>query len=115
MSYNQAMPTIDELRQQRDALTAQISAAENTLAAMTTEEAFATQLHENMCHSNHMDGCSWGYETNWTEHVHASYLARARKIMASDALLEDMANPGRANFPESFIKLVRMAQGRHTA
>jgi hypothetical protein len=46
--------------------------------------AIANLLHEKMCHHNHIDGCSWGYETwDMPKGTRADYVKRARKLLAN--------------------------------
>jgi hypothetical protein len=48
--------------------------------------AIATYMHEVMCQNNHVDGCSWGYETwDCTNGDRARWLKRAKKLLANAA------------------------------
>lgn len=59
------------------------------------EHALAEALHDTLCHWNHTDGCSWGYEgsrdtADWNAHAHRTYLDKARKALVAaegDAML----------------------------
>lgn len=48
----------------------------------------ATILHEDHCHWNHIDGCSWyyechGQEEDWSRYAHKDYLDKAHELMKS--------------------------------
>ena len=50
----------------------------------------ARLLHEQLCNSNHIDQCSWYYETihnglaeDWSRPTHARYLAKAARVEAA--------------------------------
>lgn len=56
----------------------------------TSTHKIARLLHEQFCNSNHVDQCSWYYETthhglaeDWTRPTHARYLAKAAKVEAA--------------------------------
>lgn len=50
-------------------------------AAMPEDQRLAIELHEFLCHWNHTDGCSWGYEKEWTGYAHAQYLEKAQDAL----------------------------------
>lgn len=56
----------------------------------TSTHKIARLLHEQLCNSNHIDQCSWYYETthngladDWSRPTHARYLAKAAKVEAA--------------------------------
>jgi hypothetical protein len=74
-------------------LRAELAEAENNLnqyQALTPVHKLAEELHKKLCHWNHTDGCSWGYEHNYGsadyrfghEYAHDQYLEKAQKIAA---------------------------------
>jgi len=56
---------------------------EARLAALPVEKRLAEKLHDLLCHWNHTDGCSWGYE-DWNNvgHARRAYLKKARLALA---------------------------------
>lgn len=53
----------------------------------TDAQKLAELLHDHLCTSNHMDGCSWGWNHGkpdcWTtDSAHKKYLAMAENILA---------------------------------
>ena len=55
---------------------------EKRLAALDPDIRVAERLHERLCHSNHTDACSWGYES-WDKPGHARirYLKKAKALL----------------------------------
>jgi hypothetical protein len=59
----------------------------------------AELLHNNLCHWNHTDGCTWLYEGDqgypvktWEAYSHKKWLAKAEEIYARTGLeFEDIA------------------------
>ena len=56
----------------------------------TSTHKIARLLHEQFCNSNHIDQCSWYYETthhgladDWSRPTHARYLAKAARVEAA--------------------------------
>ena len=56
----------------------------------TSTHKIARLLHEQLCDSNHIDQCSWYYETthhglaeDWSRSTHAWYLAKAAGVEAA--------------------------------
>jgi hypothetical protein len=73
---------IAELRKEADAL----EAADNNFRALPEDERLAITLHSMLCHANHTDGCSWGYEesgdkTEWNGYAHKRYLEKSRRVL----------------------------------
>lgn len=45
-------------------------------------EQLAEELHNKLCHSDHVYGCWWYYDTgNWSEPVRIKYAEKASKIL----------------------------------
>jgi hypothetical protein len=71
------------------ALQKQIDALEvekKVLCELTPEKLLAVNLHDTLCHFNHVDGCGWDYEFkgkahDWKGHVHARYLEKSHKLL----------------------------------
>ena len=102
------MRAIDDLIRQRDALSAAIAAEQARVQGMTKEQQFAEMLHTRLCHSNHTDGCGWGYETDWKHGVHLDYLERAKSILYGWTKLD----PSRDDFMKVFDGLIDKMNGR---
>ena len=56
-------------------------------------EKMAILLHNNLCHSNHTDMCSWYYEMkgvihDWSSWTHKRYLEKANKLIQSGISLD---------------------------
>lgn len=56
----------------------------------TSTHRIARLLHEQFCNSNHIDQCSWYYETvrhglaeDWSRSTHARYLEKAQRVEAA--------------------------------
>lgn len=73
-----------------ESLKVQLAEAEETLKTTTAVDPeianLADALHSLLCHWNHTDGCSWGYEVHngvidWTGYAHRSYLEKAEEIV----------------------------------
>lgn len=45
------------------------------------EECLALALHETLCHWNHVDGCGWQYENDWTKWAHERYAKKAKELL----------------------------------
>lgn len=50
--------------------------------AQPADQKLAILLHSKLCRGNHTDGCSWNYETSWNDFAKATYLAKAKSILA---------------------------------
>jgi len=63
----------------------EIENLEDQKVAEQIEEKYkktATLLHEQFCHWNHIDGCSWMYDDDkWIEPVRKEYLRKAEKLL----------------------------------
>jgi hypothetical protein len=64
------------------------------LQKLRPEEQLAIRLHDNLCHWNHTDGCSWFYETkglghkhDWAGNSHRGYLEKALYLEKVSKLL----------------------------
>ncbi len=75
-----------------------IAEAQKVLDSLKAQQAYeeklapkyklARMLHEKLCRYNHTDGCSWFYfvkgaEDDWTDYSHATYLAKAVRMLAA--------------------------------
>ena len=74
---------IKELRKEADRL----EAADREFDALSEIEKLAITLHDMLCHWNHIDGCSWTYEStkgrhDWTGHAHSAYMQKAIIVKA---------------------------------
>lgn len=73
---------IKKLREEADRL----EAADNAFNSLSAEYKLAIALHDNLCHWNHADGCSWHYEITGGIHdfcgtAHSDYLQKATTIV----------------------------------
>lgn len=55
-------------------------------STLSDEEQLAIFLHQHLCTSNHIDGCSWHYEIHgviddWNGHAHKKYLNMAKEMI----------------------------------
>ena len=53
---------------------------------LSEDKKLAIELHKNLCHSNHIDCCSWHYEINglehdWNGYEHKKWLDKAKEIL----------------------------------
>lgn len=69
-----------------DAELARVRAEMEKRAAMPEDQRLAVEIHESMCHQNHTDGCSWGYEKDWSGYTHKRYLAKAKNVLIKTGL-----------------------------
>ena len=56
-------------------------------ALLPENQRMAILLHDNLCHSNHMDQCGWCHEKNgiehdWTRWTHKKYLEKADRLIS---------------------------------
>lgn len=75
-----------EIKETEDRLKTLKSSLKKT-KELTKYEQAAIILHEQLCHWNHTDGCSWHYAVkqgnhDWTEFAHDKYLKMALALMA---------------------------------
>lgn len=78
------MRTAAQIQAEIDAKTRELEAVlaeEAARAALTDDKRLAVELHEFLCHWNHTDGCSWGYEKEWTGYAHKQYLEKAQNVL----------------------------------
>lgn len=78
------MRTEAQIQAEIDAKTRELEAVraeQMKRAAMSEDQRLAVELHEFLCHWNHTDGCSWGYEKDWTGYAHKQYLEKAQTVL----------------------------------
>lgn len=78
------MRTEAKIQQEIDEKTRELEAVRAEAAkrsAMPEDQRLAVELHEFLCHQNHTDGCSWGYEKDWTGYAHERFLEKAQKAL----------------------------------
>lgn len=54
--------------------------------SLSAEKKLAIELHKQLCHWNHTDGCGWMYESDydpraWARDTRADYLRRAQALL----------------------------------
>lgn len=72
-------------------------------SSLPPEQRLAEDLHQHLCHANHTDGCSWGYEFenethNWLADEHGIWLRKA--LEALDVL----------NDPEKIMEIIKIVK-----
>jgi hypothetical protein len=84
------MRTRTTVELERDKLKKQLEKLENELekkSFLTIPQQVAEELHGLLCHQNHTEGCSWGYE-KWCDVGKKDYGAKMSYLeMAKRALL----------------------------
>jgi hypothetical protein len=78
------MRTEAQIQAEIDAKTRELEAVRAEAAkraVMPEDQRLAVELHAFLCHSNHTDGCGWGWEKDWTGYAHKRYLEKARNVL----------------------------------
>ena len=94
------MNTQDQLAAKIASVKAELAKLENEKGmfdGLTLSQQLATELHNLRCTWNHTDGCTWFYETVWSDYTRASYLKKADNIL----MVTDL---------ETALKVLKLAQ-----
>jgi len=78
--------TIDEEIQEAEKALALLKERKAQFDELPPEKRLAIHLHDNLCRTNHTDGCSWHYEIKggihiWSGYAHHMYLSDATHLL----------------------------------
>lgn len=59
---NENVETLDKKILEAQESLAELQKRREKIVELPIEKRLATELHSMLCHSNHVDGCSWDYE-----------------------------------------------------